>query len=355
MHFASNRLLTILFLLIILISTLASAKEAQPAAHESQPASEPPDPASSFAVDVNVVNLFFAVKDKHGLPVRDLTQNDFEVFEDGKPQKIKYFQADATQPLTLGLLVDTSGSARPLLPLIRSLGVQFFTKVLREKDLAFVMSFDVGVDLLQDLTSPSPDLTAAVLDTSSNGGDSVLPNKEGVPDPRLGSRGTLLYDAIYLAATQELKHEVGRKTIVIITDGIDQGSETSIAATIEAAQRVDASVYVLLAHDPEYGARSEDIGRICRETGGRVIDVGLTGNVEKAIRQVSEELQTQYYIGYTPTQKPDGAFRRLQVRVKSGDLHVQLRKGYYAPKTSGANDANGDAGARSQNETPALP
>jgi VWFA-related protein len=334
MPVAGKRFFSILpLLLTLLLSALVFAEAPQKADRERQAASEQqPDRVASFAVNVNLVNLFFTVKDRHGIPVRNLSQEDFEVFEDGKPQTIKYFKADAIQPLTLGLLVDTSGSTRRILPFVRQIGTQFLSKVLRDKDLAFLISFDVGVDLLQDLTTPSPELRAALLETSSDAGDWLLPGKEGFPDSRKGSRGTLLYDAIYLAATEELRHEVGRKTIVIITDGVDQGSQTSLAATIEAAQKVDASVYVLLAYDLDFGARSEDIGRVCKETGGRVIEVGQKpGDLGKAIQQVSEELRTQYYIGYTPTQKPDGSFRKLHVRLKSGDFRVQLRKGYYSP------------------------
>jgi VWFA-related protein len=321
--------------LLLLISILASAQAPRQAVgEEREPASEQqPDSVASFSVDVNLVNLFFGVKDMRGVPVHNLSRERFEVLEDGKPQTIKYFTADASQPLTLGLLVDTSGSTRRILPFVRQIGTQFLSKVLRDKDLAFLMSFDVGVDLLQDLTGPSTDLKAALLEISSDGGDWLLPGKEGFPDSRRGSRGTLLYDAIYLAATEVLQHEVGRKTIVVITDGVDQGSQTSVAATIEAAQKVDASVYVLLAYDLDYGARSEDIGKICKETGGRVIEIGYKPDgLEKAIWQISEELRNQYYIGYTPTQKPDGSFRKLHVRVnKSGDFRVQFRKGYYSP------------------------
>ncbi len=335
MRVARKQFLLILIPLLTLAMSVPAFAQASPqaAGGERGPAAEQQsDSVASFAVNVNLVNLFFTVKDARGVSVRNLHQEEFEVFEDGKPQTIKYFKADATQPLTLGLLVDTSGSTRRILPFVRQIGTQFLSKVLRENDLAFLMSFDVGVDLLQDLTGPSPDLGAALLETSSDGGDWLLPGKEGFPDSRRGSRGTLLYDAIYLAATEELQHEVGRKTIVVITDGVDQGSKTSVAATIEAAQKVDASVYVLLAYDLDYGARSEDIGKICKETGGRVIEIGRKPDgLEKAIRQISEELRNQYYIGYTPTQKPDGSFRKLHVRLKSGDFRVQLRKGYYSP------------------------
>lgn len=338
MHIAGKRLILLSLLASSLLApVLAAAQESQPATvNEQNSASEQPQAADSspnFAVNVNLVNLFFTVKDRRGVPVRNLSREDFEVYEDGKPQTIKYFQADSTQPLTLGLLVDTSGSTQRVLPFIRRIGTQFFSKVLRKNDLAFLMSFDVGVNLLQDLTGPGPDLLDAMFDTSVNGGDSLIPNRQGFPDTRLGSRGTLLYDAIYLAATDELKHEVGRKTIVVITDGMDQGSQTSIPATIQAVQKVDATVYVLFAADPEYVGRTEDIGRVAKETGGNLIEVAQKpGGLDKAIQLVSEELRAQYYIGYIPTLKPDGSFRKLRVQVKNGDYHVQVRKGYYAPK-----------------------
>jgi VWFA-related protein len=341
MHIAGKRLILVLFsLLTLLAPVLVAAQESQPTEGDEQSSasaaseqSQAADGTPSFAVNVNLVSLFLTVKDRHGAPVRNLSREDFEVYEDGKPQAIKYFQADAPQPLTLGLLVDTSGSTQRMLPFIRHIGMQFFTKVLREKDLAFLMSFDVGVNLLHDLTSPGSDLLEAMFDTSANGGDSLIPDVQGFPDPRKGSRGTLLYDAVYLAATDELKHEVGRKTIVVITDGTDQGSVTSIPATIEAAQKVDASVFVLIAADPEYGERKEDIGRIAKETGGNVIEVGQKpGGLEKAIELVSEELRSQYYIGYIPTRRPDGSFRKIRVQLKHGDYHAQVRKGYYAPK-----------------------
>jgi hypothetical protein len=273
MYAFSKRLLPILLLLPMSVLVFAEVPR-QATNGEREPVSgEESDDIARFAVNVNLVNLFFEVTDKHDVPVRNLVRDDFEVFENGRAQKIRYFKADATQPLTLGLLIDTSSSTRRILPL------------------------------------------------------------DGFPDTRNGSRGTLLYDAIFLAATEELQHEVGRKALVAITDGVDQGSQTSLAATIEAAQRSDTSVYVLLAYDRVFGARSEDVGRICKQTGGRVIEVGeKPGGVEKAIQQISEELRGQYYIGYTPTLKPDGSFRKLEVRVKSGDYHVQVRKGYYAPK-----------------------
>ena len=189
MHIAGKRLiLALLSLLTLLAPALAAAQESQPTTGDEQrSASEQPQAAGWHAqlrCQRQSRKPVLYGEGSARRPVRNLSREDFEVYEDGKPQAIKYFQADATQPLTLGLLVDTSGSTQRMLPFIRRIGTQFFNKVLREKDLAFLMSFDVGVDLLHDLAGPGPDLLDAMFDTSANGGDSLIPDRQGFPDPR---------------------------------------------------------------------------------------------------------------------------------------------------------------------------
>lgn len=292
-------------------------------------------PAGTFKVNVNVVNLYFVTKDKHGVLVPNLAQDQFEVREEGQPQTIKYFKADATQPLTLGLLIDTSGSESRMLPVEQEVAAQFLTDVLREKDLAFLLSFDVNVDLLQDMTTSGSDLRAALRQTRINtGGGGGLPGMGGGPIPQQHPRGTLLYDAIYLAAQEKLTHEVGRKAIIILTDGDDEGSQMSMNQAIEAAQKADALVYVLLVFDPMFRNGGHEMQRVCDQTGGRLIPVGnRPEKLKKALKEVSDELRSQYYIGYTPSnRKTDGSFRKVEVRPKDSNYRVQVRKGYYAPK-----------------------
>ena len=194
---------------------------------ESQ-ANERDQSVSTLKVNVNVVQLFFNVKDKKGGLIPNLTKNDFKVNEDGNPQTIKYFTAESDLPLTLGILIDSSGSQRQVLEMEKEVGANFLNEILRPKDLAFVISFDVESNLLQDFTN-SPRLLRAALNSarinappSSCGG---LPGQGGGPLP-CGSnpKGTVLYDTVYLAAHDELAKEVGRKAMILLTDGEDQGS-----------------------------------------------------------------------------------------------------------------------------------
>src|SRR5579885_1324774 len=206
----------------------------------------------TLKVRVNVVQLFFNVKDKKGALIPGLTKDDFELSEDGKPQTIKYFTAESNLPLTLGILIDTSGSQARVLDMEKQVGGEFLREILREKDLAFVIDFDVNVELIQDFTNNIRSLQNAMNDTRINtggGSGAGIPGMGGGPIPTSNPRGTLLYDAIYLAGHDELSHEVGRKAMIILTDGEDQGSQLKIQDAIEAAQKADSIVYVLLCAD----------------------------------------------------------------------------------------------------------
>jgi len=293
----------------------------------------------TLKVNVDVVQLFFNVKDKKGALIPALTKDDFEILEDGKPQTIKYFTAETNLPLTLGILIDTSGSQQRVLPMEQEVGGEFLAQILREKDLAFLIGFDVNVDLLQDFTSSTRDLKSALNKTKINtgGGGGSIPGLGGGPVPTSGiPRGTLLYDAIYLASHDELSHEVGRKAMIILTDGEDQGSQLKIRDAIEAAQKSDSIVYVLLIADRGFygfGGYSGDseMKKLAGETGGRIIEVGNKyDKLKEAFNQISQELRSQYNIGYTPTNgKHDGTFRRVEIRSKK-NYKIQSRNGYYA-------------------------
>jgi VWFA-related protein len=301
------------------------------------------DDVQTFKVDVNVVNLFFNVKDKRGALVPNLGKDDFQVMEDGKPQTIKYFASESNQPLTLGLLIDSSVSQERVLPLEKEVGSSFLREVLRDKDLAFVISFDVNVDLLQDFTNDAHMLRAGMNKARINSGGSGggLPGIGGGPLPTSNNpRGTLLYDAVYLASNEKLAREVGRKAMILLTDGEDQGSQTKIKEAIEAAQKADSIIYVLLIADRGfYGgwgySGDHDMKKLCEETGGRMIPVGnKQEKLKEGFDQIANELRSQYSIGYTPTNtKRDGTFRHVEVKAKAGAFKVQARAGYYAPSS----------------------
>jgi VWFA-related protein len=293
----------------------------------------------TLKVRVNVVQLFFNVKDKKGALIPNQTKNDFDLLEDGKPQTIKYFTAESNLPLTLGILIDSSGSQARVLEMEKEVGGAFLNDILRDKDEAFVIAFDVNVDLLQDFTNDVRRLKAALNKARINtggGSGGGIPGLGGGPIPTSNPRGTLLYDAVYLAAHDELSHEVGRKAMILLTDGEDQGSQLRIRDAIEAAQKSDSICYVLLIADRGFygfGGYSGDseMKKLAAETGGRVIEVGnKLDKLKDAFEQIARELRSQYNVGYTPTNSvQDGTFRKIELRSKQG-YKIQTRSGYYA-------------------------
>jgi VWFA-related protein len=297
--------------------------------------------AETLKVNVNVVQLFFNVKDKKGALIPSLTKDNFQVFEDGKPQTIKYFAAESNLPLTLGILIDSSGSQARVLDMEKQVGGDFLSQILRDKDLAFVISFDVDVDLLQDFTNSVHSLKSALNTAKINtagGGGTGIPGLGGGTIPTQGApRGTLLYDAVYLASHDELSQQVGRKAMILLTDGEDQGSRLKIQDAIEAAQKSDSIVYVLLCADRGFygfGGYSGDreMKKLTEETGGRVIEVGNKfDKLKQGFDQIANELRSQYNIGYTPTNsKLDGTFRKVDIHTTNKDYKIQARTGYFA-------------------------
>lgn len=291
-------------------------------------------PMQTLKVNVDVVNLLFNVKDKKGQLLPNLGKDEFQVSEDGKPQTIKYFKAESNLPLTIGILLDTSASQERVLPIEKEVGAQFLQRMLRKEDEAFLISFDVNVDLLQDYTNNSRDIRKGMDSAKINAGGAV----GGIPGIGQGPvdippKGTLLYDAVYLAAHDKLRSEVGRKALVLLTDGEDQGSQLKLQDALEAAQKSDVIVYVLLISDSgvAMGTGSGLMRKLAEETGGRVIHVGNNQDkLQKAFDQISEELRSQYSIGYTPSNdKHDGTYRKIEIKTKDG-YKVQARKGYYA-------------------------
>ena len=333
-----HRICLILLVLGTLVPTTLSRAQ-EPAQNEAR------GDLPTYRANVNVVNLFFNVKDRHGALIPDLKKEDFTILEDGNAQTIKYFAAEANQPLTLGILIDTSPSQTRVLPLEQEAGSYFLRDVLQSRDLAFVISFDLNVDLLHDFTNSPAELKSALYKAKINDGGHVgiMPGMGGGPFPTAQRACcTYLYDAVYLAGHEMLAKEVGRKAMVILTDGEDEGSRLKITDAIEAAQKADAIVYVILIADRGFyssqgaGYSGDRVMRkLAEETGGRVIDVGnKEDKLKAAFAQISKELRSQYNIGYTPTNsKLDGSFRKVQVHPANADYKVQTRMGYYAIKS----------------------
>jgi VWFA-related protein len=338
------RLLSLVALAVLCAAPFSVGQQSSPTQQPTAPDQKPEEsqkPTETLKVNVNVVQLFFNVKDKHGALIPNLTKDDFEISEDKQPQTIKYFTAESNLPLTLGIMIDASGSQRNVIDMEKEVGGAFLKQVLTDKDEAFVISFDISVDLLQDFTRDVHRLQAALNKAKVNVDyTSGIPGMGGGPVPQHNSPGTLLYDAVYLSAHDMLAKEVGRKAMVLLTDGQDEGSRLKIQDAIEAAQKADSIVYVLLCADRGFyggmgGYSGEyDMRKLTEQTGGRVINVGNKfDKLRDAFDQIAAELRSQYNIGYVPTNtKLDGTYRKLEIKNKQ-NYKIQARAGYYAGRS----------------------
>jgi VWFA-related protein len=295
----------------------------------------------TLKVEVNLVNIFFTVRDKHSGLVGNLSKDDFKIFEDGKEQQIKYFNREADLPLTIGLLIDVSASQQNLIEIEKNAASQFFGSVLRKQDLAFLISFGEESELLQDYTNSSRLLRAGLegLHVSSGVGG-FGPG----PVPTISTpRGTVLYDAVYVASADQLRGQVGRKVLVLITDGEDQGSKYKIQQAIEAAQKADAIIYGFYYVDRQFyagqglvfgGTSDSALRQMSEDTGGHVFHVDRKLTLQQTFDQLQDEMRSQYAIGYTPSNPTkDGTFRKIEIKTGNKEWKVQARKGYYAIRT----------------------
>jgi VWFA-related protein len=317
-----------------------------------------------YSVHVKVVNMLATVRDKHGLMINNLSKDDFVLEEDGRPQTIRYFTQDTDLPLTLGLLVDTSMSQIRVLDRERTASHSFLDQILREdKDLAFLIHFDSEVELLQDLTSSRPKLEAALDDVQMTQREPQQPTswpgsgRGGAGAHHGRPAGTLLYDSVYLAADELMSKQKGRKALVILTDGVDQGSKLSLQTAVESAQRADTIVYGILFADDQFYDRGglggwgrrggripfppvenhpdgkKVLEQISKQTGGRMFEVSKKQSIEKIYAQIQEELRNQYSIGYTPDPPhSDSGYHKIHLSVKQKDMQVQTREGYYSDR-----------------------
>ncbi len=340
-----------------------------------------------ISVNVKTVSIQATVRDKHGKIVPNLTKDDFVVEEDGKAQTLNYFAKESDVPLRLGLLVDTSLSQRRVLDQERSASYAFLDDMVRaDKDLAFVVQFAREVELLQDFTQSKPKLQAALQQLQTpqmeqggqNGGGS---NGGGGPNGGYGGSGggrggygghghggggTLLYDAVYLAGSELMSKQTGRKALIILSDGVDHGSRETLVEAIRTAQQADTVVYSILFKDdeggyggsPGYGGMhgghhggyggpmgggggrypqqqerpdgKKILKQISEQTGGRLFEVTKKETAEKIYAEIEEELRNQYSLGYTPEKNEGAGYHRLKVTTKNGEYKVQARDGYYS-------------------------
>ena len=268
---------------------------------------------------VDVVNVFCNVQDRRGNYIRDLKRQDFEIIEDGVKQTIDFFHNDTgddAQPLTIALLIDTSGSVKDKLEFEQNAAAEFLKQTLRKnQDIAAVVQFDSDLALVQDFT-----YDYALLETAIN-------------NLRAGG-ATKLYDAIWVSVDELLRNEAGRKVMVILSDGADTQSMVGDEEAIRMAQEEDVVIYGIGVRSGRFDSDFGKLEKFSKSTGGLFFNSKADlDRLREAFTKINLGIKNQYSLGYVSTNpRPDGSFREIKVKVNRSRLKVTHRKGYYAPK-----------------------
>jgi VWFA-related protein len=276
------------------------------------------DAQTTIRTEVALVNVVFSAVDRSNHRVTGLKRDDFVVLEDRQPQLVEYFSDMAEGspvPLTIALLLDTSGSVKNKLDYEKETAAEFFRTILRKKkDLALLMQFDSDVNLVQDFTDDTDRLINAM-------------------DSLEAGNSTSLYDAVYLAAEEKLKTETGRKIIIAITDGEDNASKVRKEEAIEVAQKNDVLIYGIGVRG-DMGTNFGVLKKFAEETGGSFFSPRARfAEIQAAFKAIGEDIQGQYSLAYrSGNTKHDGSFRAIEIRCKQNGVRVRARKGYYARK-----------------------
>ena len=267
---------------------------------------------------VDVVNVLCTVRNRQQNYVIDLKQENFEIIEDGVRQKVQFFSNETgedAQPLTVVLLIDTSGSVKDKLGFLQEAASEFLSQTLRKnKDLAAVVQFDSEVSLIQDFTYDYSVLEDAILRIRAGG-------------------STKLYDAIWVSANELLRHEVGRRMLVILSDGADTQSMTRDNEALKVAQEQDVVIYGIGVRSGRFDSDFGKLKKFAEGTGGLFFNSKVDlQKLREAFRRINRGIKNQYALGYVSTNpRRDGSFREIKVRMKRSGLNVTHRKGYYAP------------------------
>lgn len=292
---------------------------------------DPPHPSeisdAPIKVDVDVVNVLCTVYDQHGALVSDLAKNDFELRDNGRLQQIRYFARDTDLPLTVAMLVDVSGSVRSFVQDEKDAATQFFHAVVRPTDQALLVGFSSTMILWQDFTPSVERLGQALLRLRA------IPF-HGLPQTSQPMPSTLLYDSVYVTARDKLANISGRKVMLIISDGLDNGSRNHLDEAVAAVQANNVIVYGICYQSGFSGCAF--LNELAQPTGGRMFEAGQKKMPLSTIFQtIEDELRSQYALGFVPGESAlNGAYRKLQVRVHRHGLRVRARKGYYAKRAA---------------------
>ena len=267
---------------------------------------------------VDVVNVLCTVRERRGNYLTELKRQDFELLEDGVRQKVQFFSNETgedAQPMTVVLLIDTSGSVKDKLAFEQEAASEFLRQTLRKnKDLAAIVQFDSEVSLIQDFTYDYSVLENAILSIRAGG-------------------STKLYDAIWVSVNELLRHEVGRRMLVILSDGADTQSITGDNEALKIAQEHDVVIYGLGVESGRFDSDFGKLKKFAEGTGGLFFNSKVElQKLRDAFRRINRGIKNQYALGYVSTNpRRDGSFREIKVRMKRSGLNVTHRKGYYAP------------------------
>ena len=280
---------------------------------------------TTLTLSTRIVAVSAIVLDKHGAPVPNLTRDDFQLFEDDRPVPIGSFTQDADRPLTLALMVDTSGSQKRFIADETSASQLFFKAMLtRPEDRATLIQFDTGVFRLHTMTHAVDDLETAL---------THLAEDHTALQPFKPRGGTLLYDAVCAVSDKSLAPEPGRRAMVLLTDGGDDGSRLTLDQAIACAQRADIVVYsVFYSESPasdegQYGRLVLDT--LSTATGGRVFSVSHKTPLASIYTQIEADMRLQYQITYRPPASTPGAYHHLKLKPKDKHLKIFARTGYF--------------------------
>ncbi|MBI3279318.1 MAG: VWA domain-containing protein [Acidobacteria bacterium] len=275
---------------------------------------------SPITLDVNRVNMLFTVTDKRGRFVTNLGKDEFEIFEEKRPQRIVEFGAESDLPLRLAVLVDTSNSIRERFRFLQEAAIEFVNSVMRPQDKTVVISFDTSADLVTDLTSDLAKIDSAIRGLRAGG-------------------GTSLYDAMFVACRDKLMQDKPmhkyRRAMIILSDGDDNQSRYSRDQALEMAQKADVAIYTISTNISRIQTGGDKVLKyFAEETGGLVFFPFKLEDLTQSFENIANELRHQYSVLYRPEPlATDGRFRNVSIKVKDRkDLVVRARKGYYAPR-----------------------
>ncbi|TAM83799.1 MAG: VWA domain-containing protein [Acidobacteria bacterium] len=310
---------------LLLIGCFFAGPAVAQTAQESKPTENPAgnqgqEAAGQVKVQVNLVNVLYTVVDKKGRLLANLTKNDFSVFEDGKPQTIRFFGRESNLPLRIGILIDTSNSIRLRLQFEQEAAIDFLYDTVRpDKDQAFVVGFDVEPVMVQDYT------------------DNLDKLKEGINSLQAGG-GTGLYDAIYYACKEKMIYTPQpepylRRVLIVVSDGQDNFSEYSREEALSMAQKAEATIYAISTNWTGVKQRGDKVLEyLAKETGGGFFFNTQESEMETDFKRIANELRSQYSLAYVSTNAAhDGTFRKISIKTDKKDLRVQAKTGYFAP------------------------